>query len=326
MGMSEFYGPSDETQSIAVLNRALEIGVTHFDTADMYGDGHNEKLVGSVLRSAPNRDQIILATKCGIKRDPNDPAKRAVDNSPDYIKLACRRSLDRLGTPIDLYYLHRISNLGAQIEESMAAMAELLKDGLIRSVGLSEANADTIRRADSTLRSLTDGKHGLAAIQSEFSLMSRDIEQTGIIKLCEELGIAVVAYSPIGRGLLTGEISRLDDLDEKDFRRTLPRFQAEAIERNALVAREIGRIAQDLGATPAQIALAWVFTRSPSLLAIPGTRRIKYLEQNFAAKDIVLTDEVTAAIDRVLDTNPVTGQRYAPEVLKAYGIETPAAG
>lgn len=325
MGMSEFYGPSDEAESIAVLERALELGGDHFDTADMYGDGHNEMLVGRVLRSAGNRKDIVLATKCGIKRDPNDPLKRSVDNSPAYIKAACRRSLDRLGTHIDLYYLHRISNLGAGIEESMTAMAELLADGSIGAVGLSEADIPTIHRADAALRRLTDGKHGVAALQTEFSLMSRDLQQNGILAACEKLGIAVVAYSPMGRGLLTGRISSLNDLDEKDFRRTLPRFQSDAIERNAAVAREIGRIADDLRATPAQIALAWVLSRSPALLAIPGTRRIKYLEQNWVVGDIVLSADTLAAIDGYLGTNPVSGLRYAPEVLKAYGIDAPAA-
>lgn len=324
MGMSEFYGPSDEAQSVAVLERALELGVDHFDTADMYGDGHNELLVGRVLRSAARRSSIVVATKCGIKRDPNDPAKRFVDNSPAYIKTACARSLERLGTHIDLYYLHRISNLGENIEDSMGAMAELLGDGSIGAVGLSEANASTIRRADTSLRKLTGGKHRIAALQTEFSLMSRDLELSGILSVCEELGISVVAYSPIGRGLLTGKINRVSDLDTSDFRRSLPRFHADAIERNGAVAKEIARIAADCDATPAQIALAWLLNRSSSLHAIPGTRRIQYLEQNWAAGDLVLSEDALATIERYLDTNPVAGLRYAPEVLKAYGIDAAA--
>ncbi|MHB8886100.1 MAG: aldo/keto reductase [Methylovirgula sp.] len=325
MGMSEFYGPSDEAQSISVLERALELGVDHFDTADMYGDGHNETLVGRLLRVAANRNKIILATKCGIKRDLNDPSKRFVDNSPEYIKAACKRSLDRLTTHIDLYYLHRISNLGTNIEESMSAMADLLAEGAINAVGLSEANIQTIRRADAALRKFTDGKHSLAALQTEFSLISRDIELNGILKVCEELGIAIVAYSPISRGLLTGQINSLKDLDETDFRRTLPRFREGVIDHNAMIAREISRIAPHVGATPAQIALSWALSRSPSLHAIPGTRRIKYLEQNWVAGEVVLSADTRAAIDRYLDTNPVSGPRYAPEILKAYGIETSTA-
>lgn len=324
MGMSATYGPSDEAESTRVLERALELGVDHFDTADMYGNGENERLVGRVLRAASNRSEIILATKCGIKSDPDDPTKRSVDNTPAYIKAACERSLERLDTPIDLFYLHRITNLGADIDNSMTAMADLLAQGMIRGVGLSEANIPTIRRADAVLRSLTSGVHGIAAVQTEFSLMSRDLEQSGILRVCEELEVSVVAYSPIGRGLLGGQINAFEDLADGDFRRTLPRFHSDAIARNANIAQAIQRIAADRGASPAQIALAWVLSRSPAMLAIPGTRRVQYLEENWAANEIALSSDLSLALNQYMDSITVQGLRYAPEILKIYGLETPA--
>lgn len=321
MGMSEFYGPTDEKQSEDVLIRAIELGVDHFDTADVYGYGHNEELVGRVIRASGKRDHLVVATKCGIVRDKNDPAKRGIDNSPAYIRESFGKSHDRLKTHVDLFYLHRISHYGERIEASMSAMSELLKAGAIRAVGLSEANATTIERAHRELLRLTDGEHGLVAVQTEYSLMSRDVEHNGIFVKCRELGIALVAYSPIGRGLLTGTLTKIDDLDQQDFRRTLPRFSQDAISANANLAAAIGSVAKEIGVQTSQLAIAWVLSRGDNVFAIPGTRRIKYLESNTSAKDIVLSPDLLRTLDSLLDEVPVTGTRYAPEVLATYGLD-----
>lgn len=321
MGMSEFYGATDEAESLAVLHRALELGVDHFDTADMYGDGANEVLLGRAFAAHPRRDDLLVATKCGIARDPGNPSSRIIDNSPEYIRGAWARSRDRLGTRIDLYYLHRITDRGAHIETSMAAMGELLNEGKIGGAGISEAKAETIRRAHAALLEATGGRHGLAAVQTEFSLMSRDVEINDVLATCDELGIALVAYSPIGRGLLSGRISKPDDLAGDDIRRTLPRFSADAIGRNAAIAARIAEVAEELGATSSQVAIAWVLTRSPRVHAIPGTKRIAYLEENRGAADLVLSPEILARIDAVLEANPVAGTRYTPEMMKAYGMD-----
>lgn len=321
MGMSEFYGSTDEQQSEEVLNRAIELGVDHFDTADVYGFGHNEELVGRVLNASGKRDSLVIATKCGIVRDKDDPAKRGIDNSPAYIKESFSRSHDRLKTHIDLFYLHRITNYGEQIEASMAAMSELLGSGAIGAVGLSEASVTTIERAHHELLRLTDGAHGLTAVQTEYSLMSRDVEQNGIFDTCRNLGIALVAYSPIGRGLLTGALTKVDDLDQADFRRSLPRFSQDAISANARFAESIGNLANDIGVEASQLAIAWVLSRGDNVFAIPGTKRIKYAESNFAARNLSLAPAILKALDTLLEDVPVVGTRYAPEVLATYGLD-----
>nr|WKF56722.1 Aldo-keto reductase IolS [Paraburkholderia busanensis] len=321
MGMSEFYGPTDEQQSERVLHRALELGVDHFDTADVYGYGHNEELVGRVLNGSGARERVVLATKCGIVRDKDDPAKRGIDNSPAYILEAFSKSAERLKTHIDVFYLHRISHYGEQIEASMSAMATLLKQGAIRAVGLSEASARTIERAHAELLRLTDGEHGLAAVQTEYSLMSRDVEDNGIFAACRDLGVTLVAYSPIGRGLLTDSLNTLDALDQSDYRRTLPRFSKDALASNGDLAAAIGAVAKKIGASTSQIAIAWVLSRAGNLLAIPGTKRLDYLASNVGASALTLSAQTLRELEQALNDRPVSGRRYAPEILATYGLD-----
>ncbi|HML24954.1 MAG TPA: aldo/keto reductase [Aggregatilinea sp.] len=279
MGMSEFYGPSDETESIATLHRALELGVTLLDTADLYGNGHNERLLKKGIVDAGKRDQVVIATKFGFVRDPETGAGRGVSGRPDYVKAACDRSLQRLGIDtIDLYYQHRVDP-ETPIEDTVGAMAELVQAGKVRAIGLSEAGAETIRRAHAV--------HPITALQTEYSLWSRDVEGE-ILSTCRELGITLVAYSPLGRGFLTGKIDSLDDLAPDDWRRNNPRFQGNALRQNMRMVEEIEALAAEKDATPAQIALAWVLAQGDDIVPIPGTRRIKYLEENVASAGIVL--------------------------------------
>jgi aryl-alcohol dehydrogenase-like predicted oxidoreductase len=279
MGMSEFYGPSDETESIATLHRALELGVTLLDTADLYGNGHNERLLKKGIVDAGKRDQVVIATKFGFVRDPETGAGRGVSGRPDYVKAACDRSLQRLGIDtIDLYYQHRVDP-ETPIEDTVGAMAELVQAGKVRAIGLSEAGAETIRRAHAV--------HPISALQTEYSLWSRDVEGE-ILSTCRELGITLVAYSPLGRGFLTGKIDSLDDLAPDDWRRNNPRFQGDALRQNMRMVEEIEALAAEKDATPAQIALAWVLAQGDDIVPIPGTRRIKYLEENVASAGIVL--------------------------------------
>jgi aryl-alcohol dehydrogenase-like predicted oxidoreductase len=320
MGMSEFYGSVDDERSERVLHRALELSVDHFDTADMYGYGHNETLLGRVLNASGRRNCVVIATKCGIVRDRTDPTRRGIDNSPAYIRESCARSTDRLKTHIDLFYLHRITGYGERIEESMSAMADLLAAGAIAAVGLSEANAATIGRAHRELLRLSHGRHGLSAVQTEYSLMSRDIERNGVLAICRELGIAVVAYSPIGRGLLGGALRSTDDLDEKDFRRTLPRFSKEAIVANSRFATSLDNVAQRLGLSASELAIAWVLHQGQNVLAIPGTTQLKNLERNVAARDIALTADTLQTLDALVQQTPTQGARYPTEVMSAYGL------
>ena len=299
MGMSAFYGGADEAQSIAVIHRALDLGVTLFDTAEMYGPHTNEVLVGKALKD--RRDQAFIATKFGINRQPDGSA--VTDGSPANVRRAVEGSLSRLGVDhIDLYYQHRIDP-NTPIEETVGAMAELVKEGKVRFLGLSEAAPETLRRAQAT--------HPITALQTEYSLWSRDPED-GLLDVVRELGIGFVPYSPLGRGFLSGEIKSIDDLAPDDFRRTNPRFAGDNFQRNLDLVEAVGAIAADKGVTAAQLALAWVLAQGDDLVPIPGTRRISTLEQNVAAADIVLTPEDLARIEAVFPRGAAAGERYAP--------------
>ncbi|WP_453978052.1 aldo/keto reductase [Brevundimonas sp. Marseille-Q4549] len=299
MGMSAFYGGADEAQSIAVIHRALDLGVTLFDTAEMYGPHTNEILVGKALKD--RRDQAFIATKFGINRQPDGSA--VTDGSPANVRRAVEGSLSRLGVDhIDLYYQHRIDP-NTPIEETVGAMAELVKEGKVRFLGLSEAAPETLRRAQAT--------HPITALQTEYSLWSRDPED-GLLDVVRELGIGFVPYSPLGRGFLSGEIKSIDDLAPDDFRRTNPRFAGDNFQKNLDLVGAVGAIAADKGVTGAQLALAWVLAQGDDLVPIPGTRRISTLEQNVAAADIVLTPEDLARIEAVFPRGAAAGERYAP--------------
>lgn len=304
MGMSEFYGPIDETQSLATLDRAFEIGVTHFDTADMYGSGHNERLLSRFL--AGKRDRVVVATKFGIVRQPGQYA-RTIDTSPAYVKAACEASLSRLGIEvIDLYYAHR-RNPDIPIEDTVGAMADLVKQGKVRALGLSEVSADTLRRAHAV--------HPISAVQSEYSLWTRDVEAE-VLPTCRQLGISLVAYSPLGRGMLTGAIAKTDDLAEGDFRRANPRFQGANMEANQHLVDKVRALAAAKGCTPGQVALAWLLAQGGDILPIPGTKRIKYLEDNVAAATVTLTPAELATLDAALPPGAAAGERYPTEGMK----------
>jgi aryl-alcohol dehydrogenase-like predicted oxidoreductase len=296
MGMSFAYGAPDADESVATIARALELGVTFFDTADMYGFGHNEELVGKAL--APHRDDVVLATKFGIYLNADEPSGRGVRGDPAYVHQACDASLGRLGTDhIDLYYQHR-PDVTVPIEETVGAMAELVEAGKVRHLGLSEASAATVRRAAAV--------HPIAALQTEWSIFSRDIEDE-IVPTCRELGISLVPYSPLGRGLLTGTVSSLDELADDDFRRTQPRFQGENLDRNLELVAVVREIAAAHGVTPGQVALAWLAAQGDDVVPIPGTKRRTYLEENVGALDVTLTSDDLARLD---DLRPA-GTRYA---------------
>jgi aryl-alcohol dehydrogenase-like predicted oxidoreductase len=286
MGMSFAYGAPDADESVATIARALELGVTFFDTADMYGFGHNEELVGKAL--APHRDEVVLATKFGIYLNPDDPSGRGVRGDATYVRQACDASLGRLGTDhIDLYYQHR-PDVTVPIEETVGAMAELVEAGKVRHLGLSEASADTIRRAAAV--------HPIAALQSEWSIFSRDIEDE-IVPACREHGVGLVPYSPLGRGLLTGTVGSLDQLSDDDFRRSVPRFQGENLDHNLALVAVVREIAEARGVTPGQVALAWLAAQGDDVVPIPGTKRRTYLEENVAAADVTLTPDDLARLD-----------------------------
>ncbi len=305
MGMSEFYGEGDDAESVRTIHRALELGVTFLDTADMYGSGANEELVGRAI--AGRRDEVVLATKFGVVRDAGNPQSRGIDGSPAYVRKAIDASLRRLGTDhVDLWYQHRVDP-ETPIEETVGAMAEAVQAGKVRHLGLSEAGAGTIRRAH--------GVHPITAVQSELSLWSRDVEDE-VLPACRELGIGFVAYSPLGRGFLTGKIRSLDDLDEDDYRRRNPRFEGENLERNLAIVREVERLAQAKGATPAQIAIAWVLSRGEDVVPIPGTKRVERLEENVGALDVELTPEELAALDAL--PRPA-GTRYPEAMMRGLG-------
>jgi aryl-alcohol dehydrogenase-like predicted oxidoreductase len=311
MGMSDFYGPHDDEQSTAVLDHALDLGVTLFDTSDMYGVGHNEELLGRWL--ARSRDRVVLATKFGISRDPADPSKRRIRGDATYVHEACDASLRRLGTDrIDLYYAHRIDPT-VPIEETVGALAELVSAGKVRHIGLSEAAPETIRRAHAV--------HPVTAVQSEWSLWTRDIEAE-VAPTCRELGIGIVPYSPLGRGFLTGTITSLDELAENDFRRSNPRFAGDNLDRNLEIASALAQIADGLTLTQGQLALAWVLARGDDVVPIPGTRRTAYLEQNVAAADVVLDSATLARLEELAPLGAFVGERY-PDMRPVAGVSAP---
>jgi aryl-alcohol dehydrogenase-like predicted oxidoreductase len=308
MGMSEFYGLGDEAESIATVHRALELGVTLLDTADMYGAGANEELVGRAI--ADRRDQVVLATKFGIVRS-EDPTARGVRGDAAYVKQAAEASLRRLGVDhIDLYYQHRVDP-DVPIEETVGAMAELVREGKVRHLGLSEAGPETIRRAHAV--------HPITAVQTEWSLWSRDIEEA-VAPVCRELGVGVVAYSPLGRGFLTGRFTSKDDFAEGDFRRLgQPRFAEGNLERNVAIVESLRAVASRHGVTPGQIALAWVQHRGDDVVPIPGTKRRKYLEENVAAESLELRDEDLKTIEAAVPLDAVAGERYPEAAMKTLG-------
>ena len=298
MGMSEFYGSAQEPESIATLHRAVELGVNFLDTADMYGPWTNERLVGKAI--ADRRDKVVLATKFGVMRN-EQREFLGVNGQPKYVRAACDASLQRLGLDhIDLYYQHRVDP-DVPIEETVGAMAELVEAGKVRYLGLSEAEPDVIRRAHAV--------HPISALQTEYSLWSREPEQE-ILATTRELGITFVAYSPLGRGFLTGQFKRFEDLAEDDWRRTNPRFQGDNFAKNLVLVERVAEIAQDKNVTPAQLALAWVLARGENIAAIPGTKRRSYLEQNLGALDLTLTEEDLAQIDHVFPMDAPAGARY----------------
>jgi len=306
MGMSEFYGPRNDDESIKTLHRSIELGVTFWDTADMYGPYHNEQLVGKAIKG--HREKITLATKFGIVRDPANPKARSFNGKPEYVKSSCEGSLQRLGVDvIDLYYLHRVDP-DTPIEETVGAMARLIEDGKIRHIGLSEASAVTIRRAAKV--------HKVTALQSEYSLWTRDIEENDVLKTARELGIGVVPYSPLGRGFLSGEIKKPDDLSSDDWRLTNPRFQGENFDKNLDLVAKVEEIAKNKGVGSSQLALAWVLAQGEDLVPIPGTKRIRYIEQNAAAVDIKLTEDEMEQINNVFPPHAAAGDRYPAELMK----------
>ena len=305
MGMSAFYGARDDAESRATLDRALELGVTFLDTADAYGPHTNEELVGAAIRD--KRDKVVLATKFGIKLDPANPAARTISGTPEYVKSACDASLARLGIDhIDLYYQHRVDQ-SVPIEDTIGAMADLVTAGKVRYLGMSEASSESLRRACKV--------HPITALQTEYSMWTRDPED-GVLATCRELGIGFVAYSPLGRGFLTGRFRSVEDFDADDYRRHSPRFQGENFAKNLALVDLVSQIAKDKGITPSQLALAWVMAQGDDVVPIPGTKQRARLEENAATADVVLTSADLAKIDDLTPKGAAAGERYPATMMK----------
>lgn len=297
MGMSEFYGPADERQCIATIHRAIDEGINFFDTADMYGPFHNEELLGRAI--AGKRGRLVIATKFGIVRSPEDKNYRGVNGRPEYVKKACEASLKRLNTDvIDLYYMHR-KDPKTSIEDTVGAMAELVSEGKVRSIGLSEVSGNTLQVASQV--------HPITAVQSEYSLWSTDIEET-VLPVCQKVGASLVAYSPLGRGFLTGQLKAFEDLPQTDYRRMSPRFQGENFQKNLDLVKEVEKIAEEVGAKASQVALAWLLAKGEQIVPIPGTKREEYLLENIGALNVALNQEQINRLNQL--SRLVYGDRY----------------
>lgn len=312
MGISEFYGESDMAESAEVITEAYNLGINFFDTADVYGYGENEKFVGKM--TSKFRDKIILATKCGIIRKLDDPKARGISNSPEYIQECCDASLKRLNMDyIDLYYLHRF-DVNTSVEDSVGALSDLVKEGKIKHIGLSEFSADNIRKAQSI--------HPISAVQSEYSLWTRVIENNGVLDVCREFNIALVAYSPLGRGFLTGKVKNTNKLSEDDFRKTLPRFQQDVLQGNLKLVSLLEEMAVQKNCMPSQLAIAWLLAQDDLVIPIPGTKRLKYLRENVdAVEKVKLNQEDLKYLDEISKKYAPVGSRYSAAAMKAYGFD-----